>query len=153
MCQLIVLTYCCAWNILGWDMYIGNLQFYGLVLRKSSQGDLLGNQVKNASSRAAETPCFTSFIKAVLRNSTLTIWYLLYILTAALKNYFPNVTKEEIKSSFKIKEKQLFTFIEQLLKYNCARINSLLSATNRVLIEQINIPQRLTKLENSLNTS
>lgn len=100
-----------------------NLQFYGLVLRKSHQGDLLGNRVKNASTRANQVPCFASLINGVFKNSTWTVGCLLYILTAALEGCLlfkccqtrdTNLLKIKILKKFK--EKWPFTFIEQLFK-------------------------------------
>lgn len=75
-----------AWPILGLG-YVGSLQFYSLTLWKSNHSDVLGNLVKKAFRRAVENPRVTSFMNAVFKNSIWTIWCLLYILSAILKEY------------------------------------------------------------------
>lgn len=111
MGQLRMLTYCCAWHILGLG-YEGNLQFYSLTLRKHHHSDLLGNLVRNASASVAETPCLTSFTNAVFKNSTLTIWCLLYILTAILRDYFFfKYCKTWVKISLKSKQNGLLLLL------------------------------------------
>lgn len=104
MCQLIVLTYCCARHVLGRG-YVGNLQFYSLPLRKAIR----------VSARKSNEACFqkgswnslvyTSCRNAVFKNSTVTIGCLLYILTATLEDYlFFKCCKTRVKISVKSKQ-------------------------------------------------